>query len=463
MMRLRTLARFLLALGLVGAHACGPPEREGLAGEIDALVRREMEAGPIAGLSVAVARGTRIVHQAGYGYADVENRIPVTPETVFQVGSITKQFTAAAIVSLEEDGDLDFDDRLTDYLPEYPGYGSETTIAELLSHTAGVKNYTTMDRWWETLALEMSPRRLIGLFENERFDFRPGTRFSYSNSGYVLLGWIAEQVSGRPFGGLLNARLFVPLRLEQTSYCNNRALIPNRARGYQVIDGEFAHADYVSMSQAYAAGGVCSTAPDLIRWTNLLTAGAVAGRDGYELMSTPASLTDGTRIEYGYGIALGYLEGHHRISHVGGMLGFTGQIAHYDDDDVTIVVLANTEAAKAANIEVEIARLMLGLGDEEVVDLLLAPAELSQYEGTYDLSLTTIDVTGVDGRLVAEVDVPGLRGTYTLLYQGSGRFIAESDSEISVAFEETDGPAQRFALLHKGITMHGERVATALN
>jgi CubicO group peptidase (beta-lactamase class C family) len=441
------------------ALACGPPEREGLAGEIDAIVRSAMEEGPIAGVSVVVARGSRIVHQGGYGFADVENQIPVTPETVFKIGSITKQFTAAAVVALEQDGDLEFDDPLTVYLPEYPGYASETSIATLLSHTSGVKNYTTLDRWWETLQLEMPPLRVIEIFETEPYDFRPGTRFSYTNSGYILLGWIAETVSGQPFGGLLNERFFVPLQLGATSYCDDRALVPNRARGYQVLNGELAHADHVSMSQAYAAGGVCSNGLDLIRWSRLLSGGAVVGRDGYESMSSPASRLDGTAIEYGYGMAIGYLEGHHKVSHVGGMLGFAGQISHYDEDDVTIVVLTNTEAAKAANIESEIARLMLGLGDQEIRDLLLAPDELAAYEGTYDLSLTTVEVGSADGRLRAQVDVPGLRGTYVLLYQGDGLFVAASDSEITIDFPEGE-ESDRFVLTHKGITMHGERIAS---
>jgi len=461
MSRRGRLLACLLAAGLaVTAYGCKPPEREGLAGEIDAIVLSAMEEGPIAGVSVAVARGSRIVHMDGYGYADLENEIEVTPETVFKIGSITKLFTAAAIVGLEDEGDLSFDDLVTDYIPDYPGNASEVSISSLLSHTSGIKNYTTMDRWWETLALEMSPRRLIGIFENEPFDFRPGTRFSYSNSGYVLLGLIAEEVSGQPFGGLLNERLFVQHGLGAKSYCDDRALIPNRASGYQALEGGFQHAAHVSMSQAYAAGGVCSTGRDLLRWSRILAGGSVVGRDGYELMSEPAALRDGTAIEYGYGMAIGYLEGHHRISHVGGMLGFAGQIAHYDEDDVTIVVLTNTEGAKAANIEAAIARLMLGLGDQEILDLLLAPEELSPYLGTYDLSLTTVDVSSDDGRLVAEVDVPGLRGTYTLLHQGGGRFLAETDSEISIEFPASADPQSGFVLTHKGITMHGERISS---
>ncbi len=451
--------RVVAVLAALATAACGPAEPENLSERIDAIVESAMAEGPIAGVSVSIARGVDVLHEKGYGYADLEHRVPVTPETVFRIGSITKQFTAASVVQLADDGALSLDDRLTEYLPDYPGPASEVTVADLLSHTSGIPNYTTMDRWWETLTHETSPRGLISSFEDEPFDFPPGTRFSYSNSGYVVLGWIAEQVSGRPFGGLLNANLFAPLDLEQTRYCGDRAVIPNRARGYRALDGDFLHADYFSSSQAYAAGAVCSTAPDLVRWSLLLSTGLALGRDGYRAMSTPATLRDGTTIEYGYGMAIGYVEGHRRVSHVGGVLGFAGQIAHYDEDDLTVVVLTNTEGAKAANIEVEIARLVLGLGDEVILDVALAAEEAQRYVGTYDLSLTTVGVDFIEGRLRAEVDVPGLRGSYPLLYQGDGRFVAEHDSEIAVAFGPPDGPAQEFVLTHKGLTMHGERIS----
>ena len=453
------------AIVLVATVAIGgcfwPRAPEGLAGAIDELVEAVMVEGPVSGVAVGVARGRRIIHTAGYGYADVENQLPVTPETVFRVGSISKQFTAAIIMQLAEEGALDLNDPLTKYLPDYPGYGSEVTISSLLNHTAGIKNYTTMERWWETLSVEMSPEQLVASFRDAPFNFRPGTNFSYTNSGYALLGVIAERLTGQPLGGIFNERLFVPLGLPSTSFCDDRALVPNRARGYQVVDGEFTHAPYISMSQAYAAGGVCSNVPDLLRWTKLLVRGSVVGNDAYDRMSTPVALKDGSRIEYGYGLAVSYLEQHHRVNHLGGMLGFKSQISHYDDDDVTIVVLTNTEQALASKLEGDIARFMLGLGDHEVKDLLLAPAELAQYTGTYDMTVRPVSIKALAGRLEAEVALPGLEGGHVLLYQGGDRFLAESDPEIALSFELQDGLARSLVLAHKGITMRGRRVEEA--
>jgi CubicO group peptidase (beta-lactamase class C family) len=452
-------SRWALGAALVVLCSCGPDAPEGLSEAIDRVVRVEMEESGISGVAVGVARGARIVHRAGYGFADVENRIPVTPETVFNIGSITKQFTAALILDLVDEGALALDEPLTKHLPGYPTWGPEVTVEMLLTHTSGIKNYTTMERWWETLAVEMPPRRLIGIFESEPFDFRPGSRFSYSNSGYVVLGWLAEQVTGQPYGGILNERLFVPLELPSTRYCDDQALVPNRARGYTVTDGELRHSTYVSMSQAFAAGAICSNVDDLIRWTRLLARGEVIGRDGYGAMTTPATLADGSQIEYGYGMAIGYLEGHHRVGHVGGTLGFSSQIAHYEDDDVTVVVLTNTEGARASAIEGEIARLLLGLGEQEVRDILLSPEELTEYIGTYDMTLTTVRIQAMEGHLTTEVSVPGVQGNHTLLYQGDETFVSRSDPDVYATFTRRDGRPDGFVLTHKGITMHGVRIA----
>lgn len=452
-------SRPFLVFCLLAFGACGPDVPEGLNDAIDRIVAAEMEEAGITGVAVGVARGSRVVHRAGYGLADVENDLPVTPETIFNIGSITKQFTAALVLGLVDDDALALDEPLTTYLPGYPSYGPEVTVETLLTHTSGIKNYTTMQPWWETLAVEMPPRRLIGIFENEPFDFRPGSRFSYSNSGYIVLGWLAEQALGQPYGGILNERLFVPLELSATSYCDDQALVPNRARGYALVDGALRHATYVSMSQAFAAGAVCSNVDDLLRWMQLLARGRVIGRDGYAAMTTPATLADGTPIEYGYGMAIGYLEGHHRVGHVGGTLGFSSQIAHYDEDDVTIVVLTNTEGARASAMEGEIARLMLGLGDQEIRDLLLAPEELAEYTGTYDVTLTTITVQASQGRLTTDVSVPGVQGRHTMLYQGNEHFISQSDPDVQATFTRRDGEVVSFVLDHKGITMRGERIA----
>jgi CubicO group peptidase (beta-lactamase class C family) len=459
----RRIVVFAVLAGAVwaGVRFLGPDpaERDALATAIDGIVEEAMRDGPISGVSVGVARGARVVYARGYGYADLENQLPATPETVYRVGSITKQFTAAAIMQQVEQGTIRLDAPASEYLPEHPVL-SRVTVEQLLNHTSGVRNYTTLAGWWQSLALETDPVRLTESFLGLPFDFAPGRRFAYSNSGYVLLGRILEEVTGRPYGGYLNEFVFVPNRLSATAYCDDRMLVPNRAAGYQAVDDGFVHAPYVSMSQAYSAGGVCSSVTDLLTWYRALTRNAVVSGDSYRRMSTPGTLIDGSQIEYGYGLAVSYLEGHHRVNHLGGMLGFTGQISHYGAEDLTVVVLTNTEGANASEIESDVARVLLGLGDRTVVDIPLSAPELQAYTGRYDLGLAQVDVRTAEGRLVVDVNVPGLEGSYVLLNQGGHDFEAQDDTEVTLTFEiGADDRAAGFVLVRRGLTMHAERVA----
>lgn len=438
----------------------GPDDRGPFEIAVDDIVERAMDEGPIAGASVVVVRGWRVLHAKGYGFADVENEVSVTPETVFKVGSITKQFTAAAIMQLVEDGAIDLDASVTEYLPDRGlDHLSRVTVRHLLNHTAGVRDYTMIEESWRVLGIDMTPTQVLGYFDDEPLEFAPGSRFSYSNSGYVLLGMVVEAVTARPYGGYLNAEIFVPMGLERSAYCDDRRLMPNRAFGYDVEADGFLHARRVSMSQVYSAGAVCSSALDLVRWIRVLSRGEVVDRSSWEEMIAPGQLADGGTIEYGFGLAVGYVEGHHRVSHVGGFLGFMGQLAHYRDDDVTIVVLTNTEGAAAAQIESAIARLVLELGEVETLDLAIDTESLALFAGTYDVGPTTVDIVVVDGGLYADVRVPRLAGRYRLVYQGDDIFAAEQDGEVRLAFERADdGGVTGFTLRNRGIVMEAVRL-----
>ena len=435
----------------------GRTEPRGFGESIDAIVLEAMENGPISGVSVGVARGGRTIHARGYGWADLENRLPAAEETVYKVGSITKQFTAAAIMQLVEDGRVSLDAPITEYLQEFPEHDQEISIRALLNHTAGVRNFTTMERWWSIVGVEMTPEEMVGVFAGEPLDFEPGTAFSYSNSGYILLGVLVERVNGQPYGGYLNEHLFVPLDLPDTSYCDDRALVRNRARGYQLEDGDFANATHVSMSQAYAAGGICSNVGDLLRWLRLLSSGGVVRRQSYEQMVDPATLPGGQRIEYGFGLAGAFVEEHRRIAHLGGMMGFSSYLAYYPDDDLRIVVLTNTEGAASADLESRIARLLLGLAEQATRDIPLSPDELAGYTGVYDMKLTQVTLTTRDGRLYAVIDDPGIDDV-ELIYQGDQTFQAEGDPQTWIRFEVLEDSAVGFVLTHQGITLEGRRV-----
>lgn len=444
----------------------GAGEGDPFSREVDRIVEEAMEAGPIAGVSVVVSRGWRVLHAKGYGYADVENRILATPQTIYNIGSITKQFTAAAVMEQVGEGTLALDLPVTQYLDEELSgrlaHLSGVTLHHLLGHTSGIPDYTMRESSWRVLGLEMTPLQVLDYFDDPPLEFEPGTSFSYSNSGYVLAGLVLEAVTDRPYGGLLNASILVPHGLSSTAYCDDRRLVPNRAEGYDLVDGEFVHARHVSMSQIYAAGAVCSSATDLARWVRVLTRGEVGGERGFERMTTPGSLADGTKLEYGYGLSVSFMEGRHRIGHVGGFLGFMGQLAYYRDSDLTVIVLTNTEGSAAAQMESAIARLALDLGAHETRDLELSEEELLRYVGGYDVGPTTVQIVAADGRLHADVRVPRLAGRHTLLYQGELTFVAEEDAEVVLTFEADDaGRVGGFELRNRGIVMSAVRVPGA--
>lgn len=457
--RIVVLAALVLA-GWGGYRVFGPDRAaQGVLAEAVAdLVEEAMEDGPISGVSVVISRGARVIHASGYGYADIENELPITPETVFHLGSITKQFTAATVIQQVEEGRIDLDATVTDYLPDFTEY-AHITVEQLLNHTSGIRDYTAIESSWEVLGLDMIPLRVTDYFRREPLDFASGTRFSYTNSGYVLLGLILEAVTERPYGGLLNEEIFVPMSLSASAYCDDRRLVPNRAQGYEVTEEGFVHSRYLSMSQVFSAGAICGSAMDLARWIRTLARGAIVGRRGYERMTTPGQLADGSRIEYGYGLSVGYFEGHHRVGHVGGILGFMGQVSHYADDNLTIVVLTNTEGSKAAQLESAIARFVLELEDEVIRDLVVPDEQLAKYVGAYDIGPTVVEVGIAEGRLYADVNLPRVSGRFVFLNQGEETFRAQDDPQMVVTFELTDdGSVTGFVLRQRGITTHAQRV-----
>jgi CubicO group peptidase (beta-lactamase class C family) len=448
----------LVGAGLAPARADAPVTGTPVPAAVDAIVREAIATGPIVGLSVAVARQGKILFAAGYGHADLESGARATPATIYHLGSITKPLTAAAVVQLVEAGKVAPEDELTRFFPDYPVQGHRVTVHHLLNHTSGIKNYLMVPRWQEMVRLDLGHEQLVGMFRSEPFDFPPGARFSYSNSGYYLLGLIIEQAAGLSYPDYLKTRMFDPLGMASAAACEHRPVVKGRARGYEVVDGVVLNAEYFSMTHAYAAGAVCASALDLLKWVRALAEGRVVSPASFRRMAAPGTLTDGTQVEYGYGLASSFLEGHPRVSHIGGIRGFASQFAHYPDDDLTVVVLTNTENAKAATIEARIARAVLGLPEPTPERVVLTRAELGRYAGTYDLGLARVAIAERDGHLVVRAtSLLGNEG-YRLTPRGNHRFVADEDSEVRVTFEVRGGTVRRMVIYRKGITMRADRV-----
>jgi CubicO group peptidase (beta-lactamase class C family) len=330
-----------------------------LAAKIDALAARNDI--PIAGGSVAVARGDRILLAKGYGRARLETNTPATGATIYRIGSLTKQFTAALVLQQVAEGRLGLDDPLTKYVPDYPTGGRTVRLRHLLTHTSGIHNYTEGDYVTRRATLAVTPEALVASFRDAPFEFEPGTRWAYSNSNYVLLGLILERVTGQRYADLLAERITRPLGLTSTFYCGNQPTRPEEAAGYRVLAGRIVPALPIDMSTPFAAGGICSSVVDLVRWGYALRTGRVVPAALYTEMVTPATLADGKRVPYGFGLAIVQLDGRLRLGHGGGIHGFVSHIVTFPADDLTVVVLVNTEGLAAQVGARAVARIALDL------------------------------------------------------------------------------------------------------
>jgi D-alanyl-D-alanine carboxypeptidase len=368
----RVISRSIVRFAILGCLLSGLPTFAAsqdaawggeLVARIDSLAEATLRDGPVAGLTIGVKRGGDLLMVKGYGVADIENSVPMTAETVYRIGSLTKQFTAAAVMQLVEAGLIGLDDPMTRYLPNYPTQGHEVSIRHLLTHTSGIKSYTSLgDAFWlKAGLLDLSHAEMLELFQDEPFDFAPGEAYRYNNSGYYLLGMIIEEVSGESYEGYLGTHLFGPLGLSRSSYCHEAQIIRGRAEGYEPGAGWLLNDGSISMNTPGAAGALCSTVPDLLSWTTALRSGRVVPAASYQAMATSGLLNDGSATGYGFALDVAPLGEHSRVAHTGGINGFSTVMAHYPESGLDIVVLSNTGGGAPGQVEDRIARWALGM------------------------------------------------------------------------------------------------------
>jgi CubicO group peptidase (beta-lactamase class C family) len=443
-----------LLVGALTAPAARAQDTRSLIRYVDSVANAAVAEHRTAGVSVAVVKNGRTILAKGYGFADLENDVPATAETVYRIGSITKQFTSAAIMRLVEQGKLSLDDTLQKFLPNFPTQGNRVTVRHLLNHTSGIKSYTSLGpRWARVIRLDLAPDSVVALFANEPFDFKPGDAWAYDNSGYFLLGMIIEKVSGKPYGQYVKDELFTPLGLESTIYCDQAPLIKHRAQGYAPQPGGgFINAEPLSMTQPYAAGSLCSTVTDLAAWTLALSSGKVVSPASYKAMATPGTLNDGKPLTYGFGLGIGTLGGHRQVSHNGGINGFISELHHYPDDSLVTVVLTNTGALAAVQLERLIARRALGIKDLPAVAI-DAPA-LERFVGEYAIGTTRLKVFVEGGRLRAQ---PPGAPAFGLKHVGGGRFVRDDNDDVQFEFA-AGTPAPSFVRRQGGSAITATRL-----
>jgi CubicO group peptidase (beta-lactamase class C family) len=362
-------------------------DRTAIINAVDSIAMEPIDSGLAAGMSVAVIHGSDTIVLKGYGYADLEFDVPTPERAIYEIGSVTKQFTAVAVLQLHERGLLALDDELTKYLPDYPTHGHRITIRRLLDHTSGIKGYTELPTFWNTMVGRSLPRdSLVALFSAEPFDFAPGEAMIYNNSAYFLLGLIIEKASGQPYEEYIQEHIFGPAGMVDSRYCSERAVIKRRANGYQMGDSGLVRKGFLVHDWPYAAGSICSTAWDLVTWTHAVhgqgEGGHLLSPDAYRELITPGELNDGTRLRYAKGLAITETGGRRQISHGGGIFGFLSESRYYPDDDLIIVVLINT-AGRTSPSSIASAIEKFVLGDRRTPPSRTYAGELEIFTGTY--------------------------------------------------------------------------------
>ncbi len=337
------LAAVLLLLALLAASAS--------ADLVDNYVRAELEKQRSPGASLLVMQGGKIVKAAGYGLADLERQVPVKPETIFQSGSVGKQFTALAVMMLVEDGKLALDERVRKYLPEAPATWEDITLRHLLSHTSGIEDYEeTTDL---NLRLDFTDDELLKFAFGCKQEFAPGTRWAYSNTGYLLLGIIIKRVSGEFYGDLLQRRVFAPLGMGTARVIGSDAdLVPNRAAGYRLLEGKIANQEWVSPTfNRTADGTLYFSVLDFAKWAEAVRTHALVSEQSWQAMTSAVQLKSGATYPYGFGWALAEWGGQAILAHDGAWQGFSAYFARrLGADELAVAVFTNRDGASPGRI-----------------------------------------------------------------------------------------------------------------
>ncbi len=399
------------------------------------------------GTVLVVKDGKTLINQ-GYGSADLEWNIPNTPSAKFRLGSLTKQFTAASILLLEERGKLKVEDPISKYMPDAPAAWSNITIYNVLTHTSGIPSFTGFPDYATTEWKDTTPTELVARFRDKPLDFEPGAKFSYSNSGYVLLGYLIEKISGQTYADFVQQNIFTPLNMTDTGIDSNAAIIPQRAQGYTPSKQGIHHSGYISMTIPLSAGAIYSTTGDLLKWEQALYGGKLL---------TPASLTKMTtpfKSDYAFGLSVRTVDGHKLITHNGGIEGFNTSLNYYPDDKLVVIVLGNLNGGAPDQIANNLGKVALGQTvtlPSERKEVSVSPTILADYAGTYQMSPTLNNVISVkDGHLTTKL---GNQPAIDLFAESETKFFLKLvDAQIEFFRDPTTHAVTHLTIYQNGTT-----------
>lgn len=308
------------------------------ADKVDDFVRSRLAERNIPGAAVAVIKNGKIIKTKGYGVASVEFNVPVTTETVFEIGSVSKQITAAGIILLMEDGKVNLDEKISKYLPNTPDSWKNVSVRNLLTHTSGIKSYSSLDGF--ELSKRMKQADFIKALSPHPLDFETGTDYVYSNSGYSLLSYIIESASGKNYWDFMRERIFKPLGMNKTANRDPKFIIPNRAVGYEWQNNGLVGRDG-NLTDLFGAGAIVSTITDLAKWDLALRNDTLLKKNSKTQMWTPLTFSNGKTYPYGFAFRFSDVRGHKLVAHSGQTAGFGASISRYIDDDLTVIALTN--------------------------------------------------------------------------------------------------------------------------
>jgi CubicO group peptidase (beta-lactamase class C family) len=381
-----------------------------LTAQVDEYMRARVELEHFSG-AICIARDGEMLVSQGYGLANREHGVPNSPLTKFRLASITKQFTATAIMLLQQQGKLRVHDPVRAHLADCPATWDEVTIHHLLSHTSGVPNHTDFPETWATIGLPKAVPELIATFKDRPLDFAPGQRWNYSNSGYILLGAIIEQIGGQSYEQFMHEHVFEPLGMFDSGHDRHTPILPHRAAGYVKQDGAIVNAPYIDMSIPYAAGALYSTVGDLCLWDQALYAERLIPQNMLDAMFAPAPIAEPPgRAGYGYGWAIYNMFERRCVGHGGGIFGFSTDLMRFLDERVLVVVLSNLESPYIAAISRDLGAIVFGEPyslPQERKAITLDPQLYESYAGEYsfvdDGRTISMAVRREGDRLIAQI------------------------------------------------------------
>jgi len=384
-----------------------------LGAKLDAYITAYVEQGFFNG-SVLVANNGKIVLCKGYGMANYEHNIANTPQTIFRLGSLTKQFAAMVIMQLQEKGLLNVNDAIVKYIPDYPN-GDKITIHHLLTHTSGIPNFTDFPEYSKIKLEPHTPAQLIEIIKSKSLDFNPGTKYQYSNSGYIVLGYIIEKVSGKKYETVVKENIFIPLGMHNSGYDHASFILKNRASGYSIRNDEIVNADYIDMSVPSGAGALYSTVTDMYLWDQALYSTKLLSKQLLNMIFSPQVSINESK-SYGYGWSIKTLHNHNLMEHSGGIEGFSTNICRYPDDKICIIVLSNVDdpAIETSKISHGLAAIVFGekyIVPKKHVAVQVNPELYDRYLGKYRLANAgkedfVITITKEDNTLIAQIAGP---------------------------------------------------------